>query len=123
MTACAVRYAGIVMVLAQTGSPSVAKGPETVGIFETAVAPRTGNGVNTVLSVAGTAEVYRSLGNGGCIDATVTVVTAAANIRIIQVGVVETDSPVNALSVRVVVTVIPESGVALAAPSHVVRIV
>jgi hypothetical protein len=82
--------------------------------------PHTGNGVITVPGVAGTAEVYLS---AGCVNAAVTVVTVAANIRIIRVGVVETGFPVNALGIRVVVAVTPEAGVALAALSHAVRIV
>jgi hypothetical protein len=109
------------VVLAQTGSPSVAIGPETVGICETAMAPRTGDGVNTVFSVAGTAEVY--LSNKRYSSAAVAVVTAAVNIRIIQVGVVETGIPRNALSRRLVFLVIPEAGVALGAPPQFVPIV
>jgi len=50
VTVQAVLYAGIVMVLAQTGSPSVAIGPETVGVFEAAMTPHTGNEVSTVRS-------------------------------------------------------------------------
>jgi hypothetical protein len=51
------------------------------------------------------------------------VVTAAVNIRIIQVGDVETGIPVNALSRRRVALVILEAGVALGAPSPFVPIV
>jgi hypothetical protein len=108
------------VMLAQTGSPSRPKRPESVGIFYTAMTPHTGNEVRTVRSGVGNAEVCHS---DGCSFAAVTVVAAAANSRIIQVGVVETLSPGMALSRRYVAFVIPEAGVALGAASHVVRIV
>jgi hypothetical protein len=49
------------------------------------------------------------------------VTAGGLNIRIIQMGVVETGIPVDALSRRRVVVVIPEAGVTLRAPSDVVR--
>jgi hypothetical protein len=109
------------VMLAQTGSPSRARGrQDTVGIFYAAMTPHTGNGVSTVCSGVGNAEMCHS---DGCPLAAVTVVTASANSRIIQVGIVQALSPGIALSRRYVAFVIPEAGVALAAPSHVVRIV
>jgi hypothetical protein len=108
-------------MLAQTSSPPVAIWPESVGIFKTAMAPRTGNGVLTVFSVARTAEVY--LPKEGYVNTAMTVIAGTTNIRIIQVAVVETASPGEALSRRHVLLVIPEAGVALGAPSPFVPIV
>jgi len=106
------------VMLAQTGSPSRARGrQDTVGIVETAMTPHAGNVVDIVLSVAGAAEVYRST---GCSSAVVTGATAAKT-QIIHVGIVETGSPGMALSRRRVAAVIPEAGVALGALSLVVR--
>jgi hypothetical protein len=103
-----------VVMLAQTGSPSRTRS-QIVGVFQTAVTPRTGNEVGTVHSSAGTAEVYHSL---ECPNAAVAIITAAANIRIIQVGVVETGSPVEVLRRRYVGAALPEAGVTLGALSH-----
>jgi hypothetical protein len=109
------------VMLAQAGSPPRTRiWRDRVGIFYTAMTPHTGNEVRTVRSGVGNAEVCHS---DGCSFAAVTVVAAAANSRIIQVGVVETVSPGMALSRRYVAFVIPEAGVALGAASHVVRIV
>jgi hypothetical protein len=113
------RRTRFIVMLAQTGSPPRAR-PISVGIFYTAMTPHTGNGVRTVRSGVGNAEVCHS---DGCSFAAVTVVAVAANGRIIQVGVVETTSPGIALSRRYVALVVPEAGVALGATSHVVRIV
>jgi hypothetical protein len=127
MTTYAGRFAGIVMMLAQTGSPSRAvTWRDAVGIFQTAVTPHTGNRVNAVLGVAGTAEIYLSVKR--CISAVVAVVTAAVDIRINRMGVVETGVPgkgvsQRALSHRHVGVVILEAGVALGAPSPIVSIV
>jgi hypothetical protein len=113
------------VMLAQTGSPSRPKRPESVGIFYTAMTAHTGNGVDTVLSGVGTADVYLI---AGCSRAVVTVdatgpTTCVGDIHINRVGIVETDSPGKALSRRRVAVVIPEAGVTLGAPSLVVRIV
>jgi hypothetical protein len=107
-------HIGFVVMLAQTGSPSRA-GPETVGVFQPAMTPHTRNGVDAVLGVAGTAEVDHSL---ECSSAAMTVVTAGADIRVIQVGVVESGSPVKILRRRYVGTGLPEAGVTLSALSH-----
>jgi hypothetical protein len=81
--------------------------------------PHTGNGVNTVLGDGGTADVYPIT---GCSSAAVAIVTASAlNIRIVQVGFVEMASPDIALSHRRVAVAFAEAGVALGAPSLVVR--
>ena len=111
------RCTRFIVMLAQTGSPPRAR-PRSVGIFYTAMTPHTGNGVRAVRSGVGNAEVCHS---DGCSFAAVTVVAAAANSRIIQVGVVETLSPGMALSRRYVAFVIPEAGVALGSLSLVVR--
>ena len=99
------------VVLPQTGPPQSS-------ILQAAVAAATGNGVDTILSVCGAAEVYRSAG-GSC--PTVAVVTATSNRGIIQVNVVETVSPGKALGLRHVPIIIPEASVTLAATPHVVR--
>jgi hypothetical protein len=103
-----------VVMLAQSGSPSRAR-PESVGIFQTAMTPHTGNEVDTVLCGTGTAEVYQSAGRP---NTAVAVITGAANIRVIQVGVVETGSPVKILRHRYVRAALPEAGVTLGALSH-----
>jgi hypothetical protein len=122
MTTYAGRFASAVMMLAQTRSPSRAvHWRNRVSIIETAVTPHTGNRVDAVLGVAGAAEVY--LSNEPYISAAVAVVTAAANIRIIQVSDVETGSPGKALRRRHVALVILEAGVTLSAPSPLVPIV
>jgi hypothetical protein len=51
----------------------------------------------------------------------VAVVTATINIGIIQVGIVETVTPGEALGLRHVTIIIPEARVTLAATSHVVH--
>jgi hypothetical protein len=123
MTTCASGCAGFVMMLTQTGSPSRAVHWRfTVGIRETAVTPHTGNRVRTVLGVTGTTEVYLSKETD--VGTAVAVVTAAADVRIAQVGVVETASPAKvALSHRDVAFVIPEASVALSAPSPLVPVI
>ena len=68
--------------------------------------------MNTVLGVARTTQVH--LSNESDVSTAVAIVAAAADIRIAQVGVVETASPAEvALSYRDVAFVIPETGVAL----------
>jgi hypothetical protein len=105
------------VMLAQTGSPPRAS-PQIVFIFQAAVTPHTGNGVDAILSGGRTAEVYRpTLGS----SAAVTVVTAAFDIRIAQMGCVEAVPPGPALGHRGVVVVVPEAGVTLGAASLVVR--
>jgi hypothetical protein len=107
-----------IVMLAQTGSPSRARSIR-VGIVYTAMTPHTGNSVNAVLSDVGTADVYRIT---GCSSAVVAVLTGRAfNIRIVQVGFVEMGSPNKALSHRRVAVAFAEAGVALGAPSLVVR--
>jgi len=108
------RCTGFVVMLAQTGSPTRA-GPETVGVFQTAVTPHAGDGVDTVLGVGGTADVDHSLEGS---SAAMTVVTAGVDIRVIQVGGVETGSPVETLCHRYIGTGLPETGVTLGALSH-----
>jgi hypothetical protein len=75
----------------------------------------TGDEIDAVHRVGRTAEVYHSL---ECSIAAVTVVTAGANIRVIQVGIVETDSPIKILRRRYVGAALPEAGVTLGALSH-----
>ena len=123
-TAAVGRCTRFIVMLAQAGSPPRAR-PRSVGIFYTAMTPHTGNGVDTVLSGVGTADVYLI---AGCSRAVVTVdatgpTSCVGDIHIIRVGIVETDSPGKALSRRRVAVVIPEAGVTLGAPSLVVRIV
>jgi hypothetical protein len=105
--------AGFVVMLAKAGSPARA-GPETVGVFQTAMAAHTGDEIDIVLGRTGTAEVYHPLEGS---SAAMTGVTAGVNIRVVQVGIVETDSPGKALSRRYVVAVFPEGGVTLGALS------
>jgi hypothetical protein len=100
-----------VVMLAQTGSPTRAI-PQIVGIFQTAMTPHTRNEVDTVHGNGGTTEVYHSAGRP---SAAVAGITAGANIRIIQVGVVETGSPVKILRRRYVRAALPEAGVTLGA--------
>jgi hypothetical protein len=76
--------------------------------------PHTANEVDTVHSGAGAIEVYHSL---ECSSAAVAMITGAADIRIIQVGVVETGSPVKVLRHRYVRAALPEAGVTLGALS------
>jgi hypothetical protein len=57
--------------------------------------PHAGDGVGAVLGVAGTAEVDQSLEGS---RAAMTIVAAGTDIRVIQMGVVETGSPVEILS-------------------------
>jgi hypothetical protein len=112
------RCTRFMVMLAQTGSPPRAR-PRSVGIFYTAMTPHTGNGVNAVLSDVGTADVYPIT---GCSSAVVAVLTGRAfNIRIVQVGFVEMGSPNKALSHRRVAVAFAEAGVAVGAPSLVVR--
>jgi hypothetical protein len=112
------RCTGFIVMLAQAGAPSRAI-PQGVGIFEAAMTPRAGNVVGTVHGGAGTVEVYRSAGYSSAVMAGATV---AANIRTIQVAGVEMACPLPVLSLGHIFAR-PEDAVALAAPSHVVRIV
>jgi hypothetical protein len=129
MTSYAEGRAGIVMVLTQTGPPSrTHTRRDRVGIFQPAVTPHAGDGVDTVLGAVGTADVYRI---AGCSRAIVTVDPTGprrwvGDIHIIRVGIVETGSPGEGrtrrtLSHRLVGVVIPEAAVALGALSLVVR--
>jgi hypothetical protein len=102
-----------VVMLAQAGSPSRAR-PETVGVFQTAMTPHTGNEIDTILSRTGAAEVYLPL---KCSSTAMAVVTAGADIRVIQVGGVETGPPVKILRRRYVGAALPETGVTLGALS------
>jgi len=108
------RRTGSGVMLAQTGAPTRAR-PEGVGIFQAAVTPHAGDGVDTVLGDAGTAEVDHS--QGGNISAAMAVVTVGADIRAIQVGGMETRAPVIPLCRRDVGTALPKAGVALGAIS------
>jgi hypothetical protein len=82
--------------------------------------PHTGNEVDTILSRTGAAEVHLHL---ECSSAAMAVITAGANIRVIQVGVVETGSPVKVLRHRNVGAALPEAGVTLGALSLGVGVV
>jgi hypothetical protein len=85
---------GFVVMLPQTGSPSRAR-PETVVVFQTAMTAHASDEVDTILSRTGAAEVHLP---PGCSNAAVASITARVNIRVIQVGIMETDSPGIALS-------------------------
>jgi hypothetical protein len=103
-------------MLAQTGSPSRAV-PLVVGIFQATVAAHTGDEVDTVLRRTGTAEIYHV---AECSCAAVAGITVAADIRIIQVGFVETGSPIKTLCDRNVGAALSETGVTLGAPTRVI---
>jgi hypothetical protein len=105
-----------VVMLAKTGSPTRAV-PLIVGIFQTTMTAHTGDEVDAVLRGGGVAEVYHT---AECSSAAVAGITAAVDIRIIQVGFVETGSPVKILRRRYVGTGLPEAGVTLGAPTRVI---
>jgi hypothetical protein len=110
------RYTRRVVMLAQTGTPSRTQ-PDTVGVLQAAVAPHAGNEVDAVHRRGGTAEVDLPLERP---IAAMAVVAIVPNIGVVEVGVVETDPPVEILRRRYVGAALPEAGMALSAPPLVV---